>query len=60
MSTAIRPPSSPFKTFAVSYPGWLSSFVPDTTPRSVASAWIDRVSERGRVCMCGVRNNSYS
>lgn len=35
-----------FVGFAVSYPGWVASVSGPEQPRSMSSAWIDRVNER--------------
>ena len=45
MSTTTPNPTSN-KAFSVAYPGWLAIVQPDDLPRSVSSAWVDRVSER--------------
>ena len=38
--------STSMKAFSVAYPGWLAIVQSDDSPRSVSSAWVDRVSER--------------
>ena len=34
------------QAFSVAYPGWLAIVQHDEAPRSVSSAWVDRVNER--------------
>jgi len=46
MSTPIASYPQPPIIFSVSYPGWLAAVYGGEQPRSVASAWVDRVSEQ--------------
>ena len=46
MTTPAPPTPHTVEGFAVSYPGWLAEVRRSSQPRSMASAWIDRVNER--------------